>query len=234
MTKAPSELRFLICALLTGTGDPESLANVNTTLYPDGAQCYVVSEGAAFVLVKTSTAAAVSGQVLIPGSGPGRWFKMTVADALAPPALLQSSGNNTFAADANFGTSSTSNFGTGFDLTLPSQWTLTALGGILTYSGENRRFLCTATATVQVGDATAARQVFVVIAKNNDVTGAGSAGGPAGSQGQTIATAAVPFGISCERQVDLVATDTIRLKMSAPAAATSLTATAITLSIAPL
>jgi hypothetical protein len=57
---------------LLGTGDGNSLQNVNTTNLPNGAECYVIETNLSYRLHKTLTA-PVAGAVS-PASGPGVWL----------------------------------------------------------------------------------------------------------------------------------------------------------------
>lgn len=64
-------------ARLLGTGDPDSLQNVNTRELPDGAFCWVQDQAAFYVLHKTSAAIPAPPIVITPASGPGRWIQLT-------------------------------------------------------------------------------------------------------------------------------------------------------------
>ena len=60
---------------LTGTGDGESLQNIDTTELPDGAACWVTASLSDFALHKyDNTTAPDNINVVRPASGPGRWF----------------------------------------------------------------------------------------------------------------------------------------------------------------
>lgn len=59
-----------------------SLRGINTTGLPDGTLCWVESEQDDFRLLRTSSAAAGT-DVVVPGSGPGRWHRASVAAAVA-------------------------------------------------------------------------------------------------------------------------------------------------------
>jgi hypothetical protein len=225
---APADLRYLIRATRTGFGDPNSLANVNTTELPDGAMCYVIADRALWSLNKGSTAAGVAGAVLTPGSGPGRWFYQGASESQAPPAQMLGVGSNTYAADGNWGIASTSNFSL-LSLLEPSLWAITALGGILTYTGAPRTFLAQANIVAQVTNADAARLLFAVISHNNDFVGVAAIASMATAQ--TIVGAAVPQQINANRVLQLATGDTVRVKLAGPAAATAITTTQVSLAI---
>jgi hypothetical protein len=231
---APPDLRLMIRALRAGTGLPNSLQNINTTKLPDGASCYVIEDAAFWVLDKGSSTGAITGEVLVPGSGPGRWFRQSTSSTQAPGVQVVSSDtNNGYNLDDNWQISAGANFALLSSGVLPGFWALTALGPILTYSGKTRPFLARLTATVVVGDATAPREIFAGISYNNDLTGV-AALGAVGQQSIELVTANVGNQLSTERIVVMADTDTVRAKLAGPAAAAALTATSYSLSLTPL
>lgn len=221
--KASPDLRFLIRNVLTGTSSPASLQNVNTALLPNGACCWITFEQSLWALNKDSTALTVPGVSLKPGSGPGAWFRVTTSDITAGGVFLESTGAgfNSYAVDGNWQTSSSSNFLVATD-TAPN-WSLTALGGILTYSGPARPFFVTLCAAARVGNVDTPRQAFLGVSKNDDLTGAATAG-TSGAIDSTLAVADVDYSITTVRRVSLVESDTLRPKMAGPAGAVTLAA----------
>jgi len=224
-TASPAD-RYLIRATLAGTGDGQSLQNVNTAFLPNGAACYVIADEALWVLDKTATPATVTNQSLAPGSGPGCWYRFGTAEALSPPAAVVAAGFQTFGVDGNWQAPSSTNaiFDSGANNPdPPKNWALTAVQSVLTYSGPTRQFLVMIAGAARVGDATAARDVFLGVSYNNDLTGAPSPG-TSGEIDTTVSVASVDYAISTNRLVTLSATDTLRPKMAAPAAASTLSA----------
>jgi hypothetical protein len=78
---------------LSGTGNPDSLQNVNTTDLPDGALAYVLDINLAYRLHKTLVPPIVG--TLTPASGPGVWVPeagsaMFVDSAVASPGEVLS------------------------------------------------------------------------------------------------------------------------------------------------
>lgn len=205
---APPALRYIIREVSAGTGLMESLANVNTTSYPNGAACYVIEDGAWWVLDKTSSAAAVAGLVLVPGSGPGRWFFQSGGVARSP-AVQVLGAQNTWGEDNNWAIS-TSNF---FSLATPAPpfWALTALGSILTYTGAPRQFLAQLSLSFESPHAAAdaIKQAYGVVSLNDDMTGAAAVGL---GQVTELSVANVASQLTANRLVSLVTGDTIRPK----------------------
>lgn len=227
---APSALRYMIREVSAGTGAMNSLANINTTDLPNGAACYVIADAAWWVLVKTSTQAAVTGLVLVPGSGPGRWFLQAAGIGQSPAVQVAGiGGGNAWAADANWGQSTGANFGV--SAPAPPFWALTALGCILTYTGAPRTFLASFSASFEVGNADALRTVFAGVSLNNDLSGAGAAGIPQAIDCGVVAQA---LNVTANRLVSLVTGDTIRPKAAVAAAATSLASISSTLVLTPI
>lgn len=80
-------------AVLSGTGNPDSLQNVNTTELPNGSLCMVNESGTLYRLDKFSTATSAIPAIMQPASGPGRWF------ALSGGALLAAARMSMFSPD---------------------------------------------------------------------------------------------------------------------------------------
>lgn len=76
---AATALRLLAPrAVALGTGDGDSLQNVDTTELPNGALCWVNGDATLFRLDKLSTEAASPDLVIVPASGPGRWIAQAI------------------------------------------------------------------------------------------------------------------------------------------------------------
>lgn len=213
--------RYLIRSTLTGLGNPDSLANVNTIPLPDGCCCWVISDQSLWALDKSSSGAAVPNERLVPSAGPGRWIRVVTASGVAGAAAVTSTNFNAFAVDTNWGTSS----GSAFSLESVSSpaWALTALGGILTYTGPTRTFLVGVQASARVTNADAVRDVFIGVDKNGDLVGAPSPG-TSSAIDTTIAGVNADIAMATSRLVNLASGDTVRTKMAGPAAALALSA----------
>lgn len=211
--------RLQIREVSAGTGDGDSMANLNTAVLPDGAFCVVSEEGALYQLVKSSAATPVTGFIVAPSSGPGRWILFAASDVLSGPAQVGSTDFSTFAADGNWGP--VTNTVTALDAVSSPAWTHAPASSILTYHGPTRKFAVTLAASAHVGAVGAAHDVFLGISKNNDLTGAPAAG-TSGEIDTTPAAITVDYAMSTSRIVSLSSTDTLRPKMAASAAATSL------------
>lgn len=76
MPSAPSPLVTLSpCAVVLGTGIADSLQNIDTTIVPDGACCWVIENETLYRLNK-STAPFGQGNIA-PASGPGHWVALS-------------------------------------------------------------------------------------------------------------------------------------------------------------
>ncbi len=229
-SRAPAELRFLIRKVRDGVANPDSLASINTTELPDGAVCSVSDDGTLWRLDKSSSFMPTS-EAIAPVAGPGRWFYFGVEAFASPGVMVVGSGANTFAVGGNWGQPTSSEFAlqqlTG-DL---NAWSLTALGGILTYAGPSRLFNVAIYASMNVGDATAARQVFVGVSHNNDLTGAAASDG--NNISATLSTASIQYVLATSRLVRLSSGNTLRMKAAAASAASSLGAAAVRMIVSP-
>lgn len=118
-------------------GTPSSggdIANVNTAVLPNGALCFVLSNRGLYEFDRFSSAAASGFEIVVPTAGGGRWLLRGAGASSVIQAALYSTQalNNAFVVDGNWQPSTGANF---FAPNIGSYWTLTAAGGILTYSG---------------------------------------------------------------------------------------------------
>jgi uncharacterized protein YyaL (SSP411 family) len=144
----------------------------------------------------------------------------SVSDAFSGGAEVLSTDYNAFAVDGNWHQTTDSDSAlTG----TPTNWALTAAGCILTYTGTTRDFYVTLASAIRVGNADAARNAFLGISRNDDLTGAPSFG-TSGAIDTTLASANSDIAATTTRLVRLASGDTLRPKMAGPAAATELSA----------
>lgn len=81
-------------ATLAGSSG-SALANLNPTIYPDGAMCFVRDQAAMYYLAKYSTTAVSSPDVIatVLGAGvPGRWKKVVGLGPTGPTGVTGSTG----------------------------------------------------------------------------------------------------------------------------------------------
>jgi len=90
MQHAATALRLLAPrAVVLGTGDGDSLQNVNTTELPNGSFCWVVSNATLYRLDTASTLASAPDAVIVPASGPGRWIALSGSAALGEARMSE-------------------------------------------------------------------------------------------------------------------------------------------------
>jgi len=134
--KAAVALRLSIRAVIGPPGDGTSLRNIITDIFPDGALCFVLENRGLYNLQKSSTATPDNVTIVAPLAGPGRWVLLdngTGAEALVEIVgtaenTVPSSGTTNFAA-ADTAFFAFQPAGT------PAGYSLTALGGVITYDG---------------------------------------------------------------------------------------------------
>jgi hypothetical protein len=137
--KASPALRILIRSTIgTSTpGDGQSLRNIITNIYPDGACCFVNENRALYELDKESVAPADNISIVAPIAGPGRWILLAQGPGTAPLMEIVGTAENTVpsAGTVDFAAVNTANFD--FEPTgTPAGYSLTALGGVITYNGS--------------------------------------------------------------------------------------------------
>lgn len=179
--RSAAALRISIRATIgtSNAGDPESLRNINTALYSDGAMCFVIENAMLYRLAKASTATADNVVIVQPVGGPGRWVQMAQGPGAASSIDVVASSTTNTAATAgsgNFVGITGSAFGFQPSGSVPG-WSLTAAGCILTYSGlvpvtVQARLECAVSGLVEAGSVT----IYGGIAYNNDLVGGNAAG----------------------------------------------------------
>jgi hypothetical protein len=221
-------LRILIRATADTPASGDDLANIITNELPDGAECYVLAARVVFRYRKHSALAAVSGMVIAPNAGGGRWVREgTSAGALA--AFAASTNLNTAPGNvsSDWVASTTSNYSLQAGL---GAFTFAAGGCILTHTGPGGRYLVHVSATLTIADASSAQ---LGVSFDDDLTGtaAGFAEGINFVELTTGGSATVP--ISAQRLVTLAPGSTLRPKFRYSAGA-ALDIERLTLSAIPL
>lgn len=139
--KAAVALRLSIRAVIGATpGDGQSLRNIITDKFPDGALCFVLENRSLYELDKESTATPDNLNVVLPLGGPGRWLLFETGAGAVSLMEIVGTGENTVPTSAtlNFAAVDTALFD--FEPTgATAGFALTALGGVLTYSGGATR-----------------------------------------------------------------------------------------------
>ena len=220
--KAAVALRLIIRAVIGATSaDPQSLRNVNTTIFPDGAECFVTATRALYQLDKGSSAAADNVSIIAPGSGPGRWF--ILAQAPGATSLVEIVGTavntaDTTGASGNFFGIATSAFAFQPASPVPAGWALTAAGGILTYNGAAPvRARATFTGSVSVVGESGGI-VWAAIDLNSDTFGlSGATSFLPGTQTTDAGGDGFPAAIGSQRTLLLAPGDTLGIVLATTA-----------------
>lgn len=213
---------------LANPGDAESIKNVNTSVLPNGAMCFVIENRSVYRLNKASTAAQFGSSIIEPLSGTGRWLLVEDEDLqIVDPLLVFAAAPNVFpAADTNWTAPNTSNWtnqaAQGF-----SSWTSGA-NGIWTYTGPTLLWRLQWDATFIAGGA---GDITAGISRNADL--AAAATGEQEGVGVVSRTAAIVGRITVSRFVALNTGDVIQPRIRNSAAA-SVTASLSTLSAVPV
>lgn len=221
--KAAVGLRFSIRSVIgASSGDPQSLRNIITTIYPDGALCFVNETRALYELDKESTATPDNVTVIAAQpSGQGNWLKLTSSPGVASLAQVVAT------APAAVATTSTADFvalsGSAFAFHpagAPAGWTLTAAGGILVYHGTATvRALARLVASVQV-TAESGGLIWAVATQNGDELGDDpTVSFLPGTQSADVGGTGSPGTIVAEQEIVLAPGDTIQMAFATTASA---------------
>jgi len=200
-------------ARLFGTGDDDALQNINTTDLNDGCLVYVVEFAGYYMLDKVSTAAASGDAIVLPGSGPGRWFffgspagaaELWAAYAMVTtPEALTGLTQSTWVDPPAPG-------GAIYALNSPGPdfWTLDTATGLLTYGGsDSKPFEVTVNASVASGTGSAAS--IEVVADTGALVGTTTDDFYAG-RGETVATAGNEIQLTSSKIIRPTNGDAIR------------------------
>lgn len=158
-------------ARVLGPGDGDSLQNVNTTNLPNGSLCWVNANATLYRLDKTSTAGTAPDAIIVPASGPGRWF------ALVGGAFLENMRMSMFSPDEPTVTVGTGNQNKWLALPVDQAgpygpqvlgsilWDIESTTGVATYSGPRQVFHFTASLNA-APDAEATTEVQLALSIN--------------------------------------------------------------------
>lgn len=215
--RAPANLRILIVGEPGYPSAPsdasDSLAGLNTSELPDGAQAYVISTAATYRLHKTSTQAGLGNAAFIPSSNDvGVWFFESGAGS---PFVFQDTGTASLTGaqvmTVNVWAQLPSGSGfytTGFG---GSVFTLNTTTGVVTYNGPNQRVRASAVATLLC--ATAAQAMELAITQNDFLIGATTFDATAGAASADPTTANLGVTLATSKVVTLANNDTLRAVM---------------------
>ncbi len=216
--KAAVALRLSIRANIGATpGDPRSLRNIITNIFPDGAFCFVLENRGLYELDKLSAATADNLDVVQPIAGPGRW--LLFAGGGGGAASLAS----ITATDTNSVTSAgTANFvaveGNSFDWQptgAPAGFALTAQSGVITYNGAATvRARVTFVGSVEV-DSESGGTVWGAVDQNSDVIGTDpTTSFIVGTETTEAGATGLPQVIVSQRTLDLAPGDTVQIALA--------------------
>ena len=214
--KASTSLRLSIRATIGGPGDGGSLRNIITDKFPDGALCFVNENRALYQLDKGSTAVADNLTIVQPIGGPGRWNILGQSSGAAPlVAIVGTTENNApTSGTADFVALDSSSFafqpaGT------PAGFALTALGGVLTYSGAIAVLaLVTFTGSVYVAGESGGT-VWGVVDQNGDALGTDpTTSFDLGTQTTEVGADSLPQVIVAQRTLLLTPGDTLQIALA--------------------
>lgn len=218
--KASVALRFIIRSVIgANAGDPQSLRNVNTTIYPDGSVCFVNETRTLYALDKESTETPDNVTVIAAQpAGQGNWLILSSSPGVASLVeVVGTAANAVTTGGNNFVAVTGSSFA--FEPTgVPAGWTLSAAGGILTYHGtQPARAIARFTGSVEVTGESGG-QIWAAVTQNGDDI----AGNPTtlftnGTQTADVGGTSSPGIITAERVLVLAPGDTLQIVLATSA-----------------
>jgi hypothetical protein len=176
MQNADTALRLLTPRpTLLGTGDADSLQNVNTTELPNGALCWVVSNATLYRLDAASTAASAPDAVIVPAAGPGRWIALSGNELIAEGrmSMRRNSGDNATVviATINVWTALPVEVGPSYFPQVPGAafWSIAPTTGVATYSGPNMIYHFNAAMNLAAGETATVVAEMALTVNNEDI-----------------------------------------------------------------
>lgn len=233
--KAAVGLRFSIRSVIgADAGDPQSLRNINTTIFPDGAHCFVNETRSLYQLDKSSTATPDNVTIVAAqptGRGQGNWLLASGSPGVASLAAIVGTAPNAVpTSSGNFFPVTGSAFA--FQPAgVPAGWSLTAAGGILTYHGTKTvRAIARFTGSVEV-TAESGSRIWAAVTSNGDeiATNPATSFLP-GTQITDVGGTGDPGVITAEQTLILAPGDTLQIVL-ATAAESNLNLVRATLSV---
>jgi hypothetical protein len=208
-----------------GTGDGNSLANVNTTNLPNAALCMVQDQGTLYRLDKTSTIDPVlptDPGIIVPGSGPGRWFAMTGQEAeLAfayeigmnnASAVVVANPQNWTALGSTTAWTVEDSILTAGTLVATAFWsTTTPSAGVLTYNGPDAFIEAYASVVLANAEAANAQTYGLLISKNGAGLGDNDEFVREGQQAAATGNAQDPNQVTAFSRMFLTDGDTVQI-----------------------
>ncbi len=214
--KAAVALRFNLRATIDPTGSGESLRNIITDKYPDGAFCFVLENRSIYNLEKSSTATPDNVTIVQPNAGPGRWVLLGgggASGAASPVEIVATAAAAVAPTDVPAFVPVSGSLFDWMPTGAPAGWTLSEPGGILVYGGTALvRARVTLTASVFINTAEAASTIWAAVAHNGDLLAVNpTTNFTPGTQTTETNGTDLPQVISSERTLVLAPGDTLQM-----------------------
>lgn len=229
-------LRVNIIAALTAV-DGDSLDQINSSQYPDGAEFFVLSTKALYRLDKTSTQTA-SATVIASNGGPGRFMLQpggarsnTLAGGMGGTAALAAAGGFTVVASTWIALTAGSSF---YVALFPSSAFSVAVNtGILTYTGPASASY-KVSLSASIASATASDTVELAATVNGALIGTTSFVSSAAAADVSPTTAGEMSCLAYNGFMTLAAGDTLQPVVRNTTAGNNLTVKHVSMTLAPL
>ena len=208
---AAAELRLLSPrALVLGTGDEDSLQNVNTYELPNGALCWVVSNATLYRLDRASTSASAPDAVIVPAAGPGRWFALSGNAVLseARMSMFQPAALAVVIATINVWVALPGAGSYAVQTAASAFWSINATTGVATYSGPPMVYHFNAALNLAAGESAAVTAEMALTVNGEDIA---TANVRDLAERVAVSTTTSFSGVAIANEIVLVPTDTVQL-----------------------
>jgi hypothetical protein len=153
MQHAATTLRLLAPrANLLGTGDSDSLQNVDTTELPNGALCWVNANATLYRLDSLSVAASAPDAIIVPASGPGRWIALSINALIEHMSMFSPDELSVLIGEADVWQALPVSIDYAPQVGGSTFWSISATTGVATYSGPLQIYHFTAAVNIAVDD----------------------------------------------------------------------------------
>jgi len=197
-------------ANLLGTGDGDSLQNINTTYLPNGAFCWVNANATLYRLDKTSTAASAPDAVIVPASGPGRWRALSGNAVLseARMSMFQPAALAVVIATINVWVALPAAGSYAPQTSASAFWSISATTGIATYSGPAMIYHFSAALNLAAGETAAVTAEVALTVNGEDIATTNVR-----DLAERVAVSSTTSfeGLALANEIALVPTDTVQL-----------------------
>jgi hypothetical protein len=210
---ADTALRLLAPrASVLGTGDGDSLQNIDTTILANGSLCWVNANATLYRLDKLSVAASAPDAVIVPASGPGRWVALSNNELVAEGrmSMFRPNAATVVIATINVWVALPVEAGPAYFPQVPGAafWSIAPTTGVATYSGPSMIYHFKAAMNLAAGETAAIVPEMALTVNNEDI---GITNARDLSERVAVGTTTSFEGLAIANEIALAPGDTVQL-----------------------